>query len=963
MRNRLILSSLVLIFSLLTVSAQYYDTGQDPSSLRWMQIKTGRFTVIYPEKYGAGGLEYAKALEEAYSKLITIFPEKKLNIPVIIHNYSVQSNGYVAWAPKRMELYPTPEQNSIPLAPEQQLAIHELTHVFQMETLNQKFTKCLSYLLGQQAIGIVSSLLPMWLLEGDAVFAESSLSPSGRGRSAAFQKQLKASITDGAKKYKYDKILNGSYKDFVPDYYESGYQMVSWAMLKSDPQIWNKVFKFTAQQPFTLNPVNISLNSNAGLRKKTIWDGTYDNLKTLWTTEIAKNQSVNYDYVNPEKHGKYINYYSPVFAGRDSIIAIETSLTDPPSFVLINHRQKTEKWLFTPGNLYPRIISYGKDKIVWVETQTDVRWENREYSNIKALDLKTGTVTKLSRKSRYLSAAISPDGSTVAAVENTVQNTNNLVIIDAVTSNVAEVIPTPQNISLQHPQWSSDGRKITFVFLGDSGEGINSFNVSNKEWETLIEPGRDDLQSAFLRNDSLYFVSSSSGTENLYMQSSDRKIAPITNSRFGTIDVSQAGNKILFGNYTSHGNDICLITSHSTLSEQKNSQAFLINQFEVKQPDQSVNSTPQEYTPVRYRKFQHLFRFHSWMPFYADINEIKADPTTIRPGVTLLTQNTLSTITSTIGYEYSAEKRNVLHTSVAWKGIYPVIETELNYGTIPEIDKPRENVGNPSEIKPGLSSLTTISLPLQFTSGKFSQFLRPSLSADYQNQYIYQQETRTYDYGQTVFTARLYFSNYHISAYRDIYPRWAQIFDFNYCFAPFDKTIYGSTVSLKTAFYFPGFFTNNGIKIRLETEKQDAKNYFYRFFSSFPRGYTNIVSKEIRFFSTDYVFPVLYPDLNIGSLLYVKRIRTGLFYDYAEGPGNSMYKNSSEGLSPLYDTSDKKSFSSFGIELTGDFHLLRIPYAISAGIQAAWKNVNEPPVFGVLFNIDLLGMSIGKRQP
>ena len=105
----------------------------------------------------------------------------------------------------------------------------------------------------------------------------------------------------------------------------------------------------------------------------------------------------------------------------------------------------------------------------------------------------------------------------------------------------------------------------------------------------------------------------------------------------------------------------------------------------------------------------------------------------------------------------------------------------------------------------------------------------------------------------------------------------------------------------------------------------------------------------------------MYPDLNIGSLLYLKRIRTGLFYDYAEGPGNSMYKNSSEGLSPLYTSSDRKVFSSFGIELTGDFHVLRIPYTISGGVQAAWKSASEPPVFGLLFNIDLLGMSIGKR--
>ena len=85
---------------------------------------------------------------------------------------------------RRMELYPTPEQNTIPLAPEKQLAIHELAHVFQMESLNQGFSKAMSFLFGEQFTGIVSSLLPLWFLEGDAVFAESVLTESGRGRSS-----------------------------------------------------------------------------------------------------------------------------------------------------------------------------------------------------------------------------------------------------------------------------------------------------------------------------------------------------------------------------------------------------------------------------------------------------------------------------------------------------------------------------------------------------------------------------------------------------------------------------------------------------------------------------------------------------------------------------------------------------------------------------------------------------------
>jgi hypothetical protein len=350
------------------------------------------------------------------------------------------------------------------------------------------------------------------------------------------------------------------------------------------------------------------------------------------------------------------------------------------------------------------------------------------------------------------------------------------------------------------------------------------------------------------------------------------------------------------------------------------------------------------------------------MPFYADITTLQSNPTTIRPGVSILTQNTLSTLTSTIGYEYSADRRNVIHSRITWQGWYPVLESQFNYGTLPAIHKLGEIVANPSSIEPGINFLNTLSLPLQFPAGKFLEFLRPSLTMNYINQYIYLKEQGTYDYGQTIITARLYFTNYYQSTLRDIYPRWAQVVDFNYCFAPWDKKIYGSAVSLKTAFYFPGLFPNNGVRIRLETEKQDAEKYLYENFSALPRGYKNIISKDINFLSVDYVMPLAYPDFNIASLLYLKRIRTGFFYDYAEGPGNSIYQSTINGLIPLYKTPEMESFKSFGLELLADFHVLRIPYMISAGVQSAWKNLNEPPSIELLFNINLFGFNFGKRQ-
>ena len=172
----------------------------------------------------------------------------------------------------------------------------------------------------------------------------------------------------------------------------------------------------------------------------------------------------------------------------------------------------------------------------------------------------------------------------------------------------------------------------------------------------------------------------------------------LTRSKFGTTDVSPAGNKILFSNYSSLGNNISITSiplAPDVAKPDVSYGSFLINRFNIKA--HSVTDTSRaEYNPLPYRKWQHLFRFHSWMPFYADIETIKSDPASIRPGVTLMTQNSLSTLTSTIGYEYSTDKRNLIHSRVTWNGWYPVIESQLDYGTLPRISKMGQDVANPA---------------------------------------------------------------------------------------------------------------------------------------------------------------------------------------------------------------------------------------------------------------------------
>jgi hypothetical protein len=963
MRYPVIVTVIIMMISASELRGQFYETGQDPSSVKWLQIKTGRFTVIYPKSYGENGLTFAKSLEESYSELLSVYPAQKVKIPVIIHSLTTKSNGYVAWAPKRMELFPTPEQNTIPLSSVKQLTLHELAHVYQMKSLYRGFSKAMAIPFGQQFTGIVAAMLPQWYLEGDAVFAETLLSRSGRGRTPSFIRQLKAITIEKGQVYKYDRMLNDSYASFVPDHYETGFQIVSLSKLKYGLQTWNDILKFTGDQPFTIIPVNISLNRLAGLSKKKLFDQTFDTLRTIWNEEIIKDKPVSYDVISPEKNGKYNSYYSPAIAGTDSVIALKTTLDRPYEFVLINTKTKSEKRVHIPGQVYPLVFSYSNGNLAWIEKQPDPRWENREYSVIKIMNLKSGLTKRLTRKSRYQSASLSPNGSLIAATENSIENRNSLVLINTPSGNVEQIIGSPDNIYLQKPQWTDDGKQVTFIFLNNGGEGVIAYRLMENSWSVLLESGRDDLQSAFLRNDTLFYVSSISGTENIYFRAKNGNSGRITRSKFGATDLYISGDQMIFSDYSSTGNSICATSLSRNIKKGEaitKAENLIIDN--IKDPLKAADNQAEiDYSPVPYRKWQHLFSFHSWFPFYADLEEIKSDPASVRPGLSLLSQNQLSTLVTQFGYEYSQDKRHVLHSRVTFSGWYPVFESKLDYGTFPGITKlvkQGETVSNPSVIKPGLRSVNTVSVPLRFSSGRFTQYFRPSVSSDFQNDYIYL--NGLYDYGQTIVSGRVYFSNYSRSVNRDIYPRWAQVLDFNYSYAPFDRNLYGTMGTLKTTFYFPGLLPHNSLKFRFEKEKQTPVKFLYGNRASYPRGYKNIMSRELELYSADYTLPLLYPDLSLSSLLYLKRIRAGLFYDYGFGTYNSYFKYTASGVT-RDDHNYRERFSSTGFEILADFHLLRIPYMITGGVQTIWMRSSSSPVFEFVFNIDLYGMTIGRR--
>jgi hypothetical protein len=107
---------------------------------------------------------------------------------------------------------------------------------------------------------------------------------------------------------------------------------------------------------------------------------------------------------------------------------------------------------------------------------------------------------------------------------------------------------------------------------------------------------------------------------------------------------------------------------------------------------------------------------------------------------------------------------------------------------------------------------------------------------------------------------------------------------------------------------------------------------------------------------------VCYPDFNISSIFYLTRIRASLFYDWAQGKDNYYLSVQNGSLAATSHTAGPDIFRSFGGQLLADFHLFRIPYAITGGVQAAWQNVSKAPAFEAVFTMDINGTRIGRRN-
>lgn len=736
----LLMLLLVVVISGNSLYGQYVINGGTPASVRWRQIKGDTYKVVYPQDADSLAKRYLWLLEENNKAvMLGLGGIKPVKMPVILYNGTANSNGMVVWTPKRMELYTLPMRYSYPIRWEEQLAVHEGRHVGQMTHFTKGIYKFASVLLGEQAPSIGVGLYgPRWLLEGDAVIAETELTNSGRGRNAEFMEYYRAAFLEGDIR-NWDRWRRGSYKKYSPGIYPVGYLVNSTARYRTGNYEYagdvleNSVKRFYDFKLYT---------KVAGTSPKKMFRDGQQMMTGIWKEELAHRGAITEPQQILEKRGRgYAEYRSPVVIGKDSLLYIKYSLNKGTQLVLV---QEGKEQVLRGMASSVEEMRHSGGKLYFTENVSSSRWSNAVYGRLYSLDLKkllgastsregafgepgdlpesVSGIVKLSGREYYKSPDVK--GDTLLVEEYFPQGGSAVVLMDAGNGEVLERIPAPFGGEISEAVFA--GNDIYTLAITDLGLGLFKWNGSG-EWERVIAEqaaGIENLRGGVLESGEpvLYFVSDIDGVRNVYMLDlAGGELCRLTNSLYGASEAYLNGGelyyssletggkfpvKVAVGEAQECGSEYDPVFADGQLwgmyrykvAEELSRQArTALREKGVLASDQVIGErngisivgykvSEKEFgdsVEVRnYSKIGHLFKVHSWAPVYYNVDRIMESDYdnlyhVVSAGATVYSQNTLGTAVSMLGYSYH-DGLHGGHLKFKYTGWLPVLQVSAD---------------------------------------------------------------------------------------------------------------------------------------------------------------------------------------------------------------------------------------------------------------------------------------------
>lgn len=889
--------------------AQFYYNGRGPMDIRWRQIKSPHYKLVYPDYYAPTAVALAGFMDSIAPTITHGFTRTPQRLPIILHTENLHSNGEVVWAPKRMELMTTAPAGDIYADPWlKQLAVHESRHVVQLSSLRSGITKVASWLFGQAGTCVGMLVVPKWFLEGDATLAETQFSEFGRAYQPSFTVGMRALFAaDSAYvSMKSDKWIAGSYRTYIPGIYEYGYQMVAAGERYHGPEMWGRAVEYAGKWPIFIVPLRIYLKRHYGTHLSDLSRKALGDLYERWKPYSSVANSYSTLTAPQSKRSGFTTYSDPIRTPL-GIVATKVDYNTSPRFVVVDtatNRERTLRWIAPPSS---RPVLWG-NTLWWTEFQPHPVWEYKTYSVVRNLDLTTGKRRIYGRwQANYFATPLTVDGRQfVATVSPDSLGGSDLVLHDATDFRETDRLRFDCLTTLHGLAWDSTTRTLAFIALGEEGMHLRRTSVSSQGTfmpvEDMTAPSMVTVSGLTADGKGhLYFSSIQSGKDEIHTidltspQLTERRL---TASRFGAYAPSADNSGVLLTTCTAEGYMIAKSgTGAETTKDTVLWSRLPENLLNIPAPSWNVptmSSLPMDDSTTthkvrRYNKGLRWFNVHSWAPISADVDDLlNASERTLNIGfgASLFFQSVMGDSYGSATYG-RLHGDNWLQASWTYAGLPVQITADVEYGGgkqgvyIPVTDY-NEGIRSPGDLKNYLHVQGSLAVPLNFSGGSHYRLLQPSFTVTHYNSLLYEPDQAHFTKGYQKYQASLWWSDNRRASLRSITPRLGYALRADVTGAFNDR--FGMVYSLYARGYLPGLMRNHSITLRAAGMYQTEAELGFNQKPLFPRGaYNGWAAKYYGAASFDYTFPLCYPDGGINGLIYFKRIWMNLFGDYSRG--------------------------------------------------------------------------------
>jgi hypothetical protein len=971
MRGLLLL--VLLIFNGCSLFGQGTVLQNNAPRFKWQQINTPNFRIIYQPNFEAEALRMAAKFDQIHgpaAKTLGVNPKK---ISVILQNRTAISNGFVTVAPRRSEFFTMPPQDYNFLGTNDWLdllAVHEYRHVVQFQRSLTGFNKLFYLLFGQQTqAAFAFTAVPLWFWEGDAVAIETALTESGRGRIPNFDLMLRTNFLEG-KAFNYNKAYLRSYKHFIPNHYVLGYHMVSHVRNETnDPYIWNKITKDAFAVPFLPLTFSRSIKRHTGKNVQQTYRSMVGDLTEQWSNQIDDLDLNDFETLNERKNKAFTNYNYPQPFGGSAVLVLKEGIGDIETLSLI--RDGKEEKLFVPGFINNAgMLSYNTGKLIWSEFNFNPRWRMQTYSVIRTFDVYNKQYNKVTFKTRLAAPALAPDGERIIAIENDEQYKTRLVLLNT-SGEILKRIDNPDNDYYSMPRWSNVGNEIVALKTNDQGKTLVLIDIEQSRERELLAYSHENIGHPIKHNGYVFYNSPHSGIDNIYaLDVESGKHYQVTSSKYGAYNpaVDNESQFLYYNEQSANGLDAVRIKFDPTswIAKENVQSEYIAYYAKTVEQEGGVSAfgmLPRKanYIPTKYNRASGIINPHSWGYYFAnDIYQVNAG---------IFSQDILSTTNIKAGYVYDLNEQNGRwNVGLSYQGWYPIIDVNLSTG------KRNDNAflsGNDIRFEWKENTVEAgLRVPFLLTRSKYirhlevgnnvgitsvSDFNRTVTNADgivideRPGRYGVFADTLLFLYkglqnrGTLVQNSfRISFINSLKTNYRDFLSPWSQSFVFEHISTPFGGDFEGRLWAFRSSLSFPGLFKHHVLygrfahQFRLQGVETDLYNFRNRI--PRPRGHAYPNDATFTTLSVNYALPLWYPDISIGPMVNVQRLKTNLFYDYGRGEGqNYFYKvNESNVIERIYFSNANATYHSFGAETTLDINLGRLLPQFEVGVRTSY---------------------------